>query len=311
MTTDEQVDRQLRDAFENEHAPAWLVERTLSAIEEKRDAEGAAAMPSEAGVSEQAQKRTGATHRMRRVVATLAVAACLALTFIGVNIAGTTSDDGGGQSGDVTETTLATQAIVGIDINPSLELTVGEDGVVTDVQAVNADAEAVLESVDIVGVPYEEALADLFASEALQPYLTDQSLVEIDVLTDNDELASQLMSESTSALDTLPCEGDCMRASEEDYDAAKQAGMGMGRYRAACELIALDPSVTLEECSHMSMRELRDRIDACSDDGGSSDDSGDSQCDNSSEDNGNSTGSGNGSMNGQGHGYGAGNMHNE
>jgi hypothetical protein len=305
MTTDEQVDRRLRDAFENEHAPAWLMERTLSTIEEKRDAEGASARPPEDGMSMQTQQRTAATHRMRRVVATLAAAACLVLTFIGVNITGNTPYDGDGQSGGATETSLATQAIVGIDINPSLELTVGEDGVVTDMQAVNTDAEAVLESVNVVGMSYDEALADLFSSEAFQPYLTDQSLVEINVLTDNDELASQLMSESTSALDALPCEGDCVRANEEDYSAAKQAGMGMGHYRAACELIAVDPSVTLEECSHMSMRELRDRIDACVDDESSSDDSGDSQNDDSS------ASSGNGSTSGREHGSGMDHTHSE
>ncbi|MGI6033035.1 MAG: anti-sigma-I factor RsgI family protein [Coriobacteriales bacterium] len=298
MTTDEQVDRKLKDAFEDEHAPEWLKERTLSAIEEKRDAENAPAMPSEDSTSKQAKKHAGTTHRMRRVVATLAVAACFALAFIGVNITGTTPNGGDGQSGGAIGTSLATQAIVGIDINPSLELTVEEDGAVTDVRAVNDDAEAVLESVDVVGKSYDEALAELFASEELQPYLTDQSLVEIDVLTDNDELASQLMSKSSSELDSLSCEGNCMRASEEDYNAAKQAGMGMGRYRAACELIAVDPSVTLEECSHMSMRELRDRIDACSDDESSSDDS----------DDGSSASSGNGSMSGQGHSHGAGNM---
>jgi hypothetical protein len=303
MTTDEEVDRQLKDAFEDERAPEWLKERTLSAIEEKRDAEEAPAMPSEGSTSKQAKKRTGTTHRMRRVVATLAVAACFALAFIGVNITGTTPNGGDGQSDDAaTGTSLTTQAIVGIDINPSLELTVGEDGAVTDARAVNADAKAVLEGVDVMGMSYDEALAELFASEELQPYLTDQSLVEIDVLTDNDELASQLMSESSSELDSLSCEGNCMRANEEDYNAAKQAGMGMGRYRAACELIAADPSVTLEECSHMSMRELRDRIDACSGDESSSDESDDSQNDSSS------ASSGNGSMSGHGHGHGTGNM---
>lgn len=292
MTTDEQVDRQLRDAFENEHAPAWLIEDTLSAIEKKRDTENSPATLREASEPKQAQKRTFTVHRMRRIVATLAVAACLALTFIGINIASNTSDEGDGQSSGASETSLATQAIVGIDVNPSLELTVGEDGVVTDARAVNDDAETVLESVDVVGKPYDEALTDLFASEAFRPYLSNQSYVEIDVLTDNEELASQLMNTSSSALDALPCEGNCMRASEEDYNAAQQAGMGMGRYRMACQLMAADPSVTLEECSNMSMRELRDCMDACMDDESSS--------------------NGNGSMmGGQGHGHGAGSMHSE
>ena len=39
--------------------------------------------------------------------------------------------------------------------------------------------------------------------------------------------------------------------------------MGCGRYAAAVELTQLDPTVSVEDCASMTMRELRDRIAAC------------------------------------------------
>lgn len=52
------------------------------------------------------------------------------------------------------------------------------------------------------------------------------------------------------------------RADSATRDAAAAAGLGVGRYQAAQELMSLDPSYTLEECVSMTMRQLRDRIDA-------------------------------------------------
>lgn len=70
--------------------------------------------------------------------------------------------------------------------------------------------------------------------------------------------------------------------------------MGVARYRAAQELLALDPSLTLDDCASMTMRELRDRIaalEAGDDNGGTAADDG----------NGGGAGCRNGHEQGQGH----------
>lgn len=61
------------------------------------------------------------------------------------------------------------------------------------------------------------------------------------------------------------CEGSCHRADAEAREDAHYAGMGVGKYRAAQQLMELDDSVTLDDCAGMTMRELHDRIDACAD----------------------------------------------
>ena len=59
-----------------------------------------------------------------------------------------------------------------------------------------------------------------------------------------------------------------MRCSSRRSSAEAQAlGLPLGKYHAYEELHALDPSITPEEAAGMTMRELRDRIDACRQDG--------------------------------------------
>ena len=57
----------------------------------------------------------------------------------------------------------------------------------------------------------------------------------------------------------------CYAGSSEDLAEAQALGLPLGKYHAYEELHALDPSITPEEAAGMTMRELRDRIDACQD----------------------------------------------
>ena len=255
MTTDEQVERQLKEAFQNEHAPASLRNQTLQVIEERRASESR-------GYSTRRHRKV-----LLRIALPLAAAACLVLALIGMDVFRSGGDTETQMPSVTAPVELSTQAVVGIDINPSFELVVDSSDTVCEVRPLNADAETALSQVDIQGMRYDQALNEIFTCEAFKPYLGTDSLVEIDVVSDDDELASHLVAVGESALSTLPCEGVCMRSDRALYEDATAAGMGMGRYRTALELTSLDPSVTMEDCSHMSMREMRDRIDACSGDG--------------------------------------------
>ncbi len=80
--------------------------------------------------------------------------------------------------------------------------------------------------------------------------------------TDADRLAAVASADPSSQ---PGCEGSCHRADAEAREDAHHAGMGVGKYRAAQQLMELDDSVTLDDCAGMTMRELHDRIDACAD----------------------------------------------
>ena len=52
----------------------------------------------------------------------------------------------------------------------------------------------------------------------------------------------------------------CGVVGSEDRMEALRQGMGVQRYRAAEELLALDDSLTWEDCANLTMREMRARI---------------------------------------------------
>ena len=290
------LERRMAAAFDGLHAPCSVQQRALAAIEAARSAEGAAdalaaaEAASDAGCSAPAPSPTappravaqgappgagaGATlvvpderlsatslrrprpkRRSPWAKAALAAAACLVVAAVGL---------GGYQLYE------SPAAYVGIDVNPSVELSVNCFDVVVAARAVNDDGAAVLSEVQLVGQPYDQALGRLMASPALSPYLSNDAVVEISVTSDDERLSDQLVRASDSALAQHQCHGSASSADEATRQEAVAAGMGVARYRAAQELMALDPTVTLEGCAGLSMRQLRDCI--ASHHGGGSDD---------------------------------------
>lgn len=204
--------------------------------------------PTEAPTEQQAPTGGVAVLRRRRASRTLglALAACVALFLVAF---------GGFRMIYLTET-----AYVSIDINPSLELGINRFDVVVSAQAFNDDAQAILDELDLVSLPYEEAMDALAANALYQSYITSDSFVEISVVCDNQDQSQGLQQRSQGYLDTLPCEGTCTRATTELRTEAHDAHMGVGRYQAALILLELDNTLTLADCEMMTMRELRERI---------------------------------------------------
>lgn len=174
-----------------------------------------------------------------------AVAACVMLVALGF----------GGFKAYSTET-----AFVGIDVNPSIELGVNRFGHVVSEQAFNEDGQKVLEETSFKGMAYDEAIDVLSNNKVFLSYISDESLVEVSVVSDNEQQAEELQERSNTYLGTLPCEGLSYRATSDERVEAHAAHMGVGRYQAAIALIAIDQTVTLDDCRHMSMHEIRDRI---------------------------------------------------
>lgn len=262
----------VREAFDSVHAPEALKAATLETIEARRpraddaaaptgdspsrpavtagNAKGeggdlSASLPHPGEMAQPAPKRKRGFKVVRRA---LAAAACLLAVVAGVFGFRLYSEPA---------------AYVGIDINPSLELSVNAFGTVIDARPLNEDADAVLQGVALEGRSYEDALAMLLQSEALSIYIDEDAYVSVGVTTDNEALASRLQGASDECLRNSSCNGSCHRVDGETRESAHHAGMGVGKYAAAQQLIELDPSVSLEECAAMSMRELRKRIDEC------------------------------------------------
>ncbi len=227
-------EREIREAFDAMHVPESVKSRTLGAIEAQR----AEQKPSLAQPAPQA--------RRRRFVWPAAVAAAIVivlLCFGGYEIYSTPT------------------AFVDIDVNPSVELSVNRFDIVVDAVAYNEDGQAVLDAADVKGKNTEDAIGVL--CRAADTYIDAGSMVAVAVMGDDSTQVDELLSSAQQATGDLPCEASCTVVTEEEHAAARASGMGVRRYEAAQQLMELDPSVSLDDCADMSMRELQDRIDGC------------------------------------------------
>ena len=240
------LDTRVRQAFDNVTVPDDVKRGTLTYIASIAEASGVSAETAPASAAAPRKHARARIIPLRRAAA--ALAACLALAFAGF---------GGFAYAQPT-------TYVGIDVNPSIELGVNRFGIVVRVEALNGDGESLLDAVSLTGRGYADALSLLTQSDAFSPYAQEDSYIEISVTSDDARQAEAIRQQSDACLSALPCRGSCHAVDEGTREAAVSAGMGVGRYRAALELVELDPSVTLEECASLSMRELRDRIAALS-----------------------------------------------
>lgn len=240
------LDTRVRQAFDDVTVPDDVKYRALTYIASVAETSGAQAEAAPTPVRAPRKRARARALPLRR--AAVALAACLALAFVGF---------GGFAYAQPT-------TYVGIDVNPSIELGVNRFGIVVRVEALNSDGEALLDSVSLAGHGYADALSLLTQSDAFSPYAQKDSYVEISVTSNDERQAEAIRQQSDACLSALPCRGSCHAVDEGTREAAASAGMGVGRYRAALELMELDPNVTLEECASLSMHELRDRIAALS-----------------------------------------------
>lgn len=281
------LERRVRRAFDEVELPAEVRDRTLCAFdelaqraseyslnesEEKKDKQASSdrLVSGSAAVESQGCNQAGqedftafsssriAAPRMSRPArwrhAAVALAACFVLAVVGFFGVRLYFDE---------------TAYVSIDVNPSVELGINRFDIVVSTAAFNADGEALLKEVSVTGRSYGDAVETLTSSAAFEPYLQADAFVEISVTTDDAQQSDSLRQQSDMCISSLPCEGESQAVDVATRDEARAAGMGTGRYRAALQLVELDPSLTLNDCAAMSMKELKDRI-ADADDGTSS-----------------------------------------
>jgi len=201
-----------------------------------------------------------------------AMAACFALV-LGSGVlknkdkAGTTNPVGMDLPVDVDD---VMDSIVSIDINPSIELTVNKHDKVLSAVALNADAEVVLDGMDLKNVDLGIALNALMGSLLKNGYLDEvYNAVNVCVENDDTERASELGEKVTGEISSIFDENDLIGGVNTQYysrnDEAKKLadsyGVSVGKLRLAQKIsasmgIALDVAVTF------SISELWDLLDA-------------------------------------------------
>ena len=171
-----------------------------------------------------------------------AIAACLAL---GACLIGGVADF------------LRPVAYVGIDVNPSVELTLNRFDIVVGTHALNDDGQQALDEAPCMWRPFDDAARDL--DGAMRAIAGEGAVVEVSIDCDNENRYAALAAQSNNC---FGCKGEahCNRTNAEERQAAHDLSMGVAKYRAYQALQEAGVDISAEECASMSMRELRDLL---------------------------------------------------
>ena len=271
-------ERQVKEAFEAIHLPNDIAARTLTSIEAKREqresgrteelmaaqetrhsnkpagqegklVDKPSAPQANRHAIEASKGQGSATPQKRRKALRFAkggriaaIAACLALVAC---LIGGVADF------------LRPVAYVGIDVNPSVELTLNRFDIVVGTCALNDDGQRALDEVPCIWRAFDDAARDL--DGAMRAIAGEGAVVEVSIDCDNENRYAALAAQSD---DCFGCNGEahCERTNAEERQAAHNLGMGVAKYRAYQALQEAGVDISAEKCASMSMRELRDLL---------------------------------------------------
>lgn len=148
-------------------------------------------------------------------------------------------------------------AYVGIDVNPSVELTLNRFDIVVGTHALNDDGQRALDKASCMWRAFDDAARDL--DVAMRAIADESAVVEVSIDCDNENRYAALAAQSNNC---FGCNGEthCNRTSAEERQAAHNLGMGVAKYRAYQAIQEAGVDISAEECAFMSMRELRDLL---------------------------------------------------
>ena len=154
-------------------------------------------------------------------------------------------------------------SVISIDINPSLELELNRFDRVISVEGYNEDGQVLADSLSVQFLNYQDALEEILSSETVENCLAREDLLSIAVV-DDDAQRQQALLAGVQSCTAGHGPSHCYAADSTALEDAHHAGLSYGKYQAYLELLALDPDITPQQVQAMTMREIRQRIDALS-----------------------------------------------
>lgn len=196
--------------------------------------------------------------RMRQLVA--GAAACVCLTVMGGGVFHYHMEN------------RRIESVIGIDVNPSIELSINRKERVLEMRALNEDAEAIIDDMDLVGVDLNVAVNAVVGSMVTHGYLDDlDNAILVTVSNDSVRKARELRSSVVGDIQQTLWENQVEAVvydqqvieDEEIQTLARQYGISYGKAYFLKELIDQNPSLSMEdmeELSSMTMEEIARRI---------------------------------------------------
>lgn len=145
---------------------------------------------------------------------------------------------------------------ISIDINPSLELSVNRFDRVISINGVNADGQEFADTLDIKFKKCADAIARILESNDISILLSNDEILTITVIGSDEKHSAKILSEIEGCT-AHKRNVYCYFSSSNEVEAAHEAGLSYGKYRAFLELQKLDPDITPDAVQGMTMREIR------------------------------------------------------
>lgn len=148
---------------------------------------------------------------------------------------------------------------ISIDMEPSLELGINRFDRVVSVNAYNDDGQALLDRIQVINLAYEEAVDTILEEEAVEQLLSSGEVLVFSVAGPEGEQVDRVLTKMESCVQEKE-QAHCGYAAPETVEQARASGLSVGKYRAFLEIVALDPSMTVEDIREMSMRQIHDLL---------------------------------------------------
>ncbi len=156
-------------------------------------------------------------------------------------------------------------AIIGLDVNPSIEISVDDEGKVIDASAVNRDGEEILDGMSLAGTDMKVAANAIVGSMLQQGYLNDISnSILVSVHAKDNDKGTSLQEELSSSLNqylesyalSAAVMGQCITDDKEVADFAVKNGISEGKAWLIKNLVAADSRLTEAGLLKLSTQEL-------------------------------------------------------
>jgi uncharacterized membrane protein YkoI len=156
-------------------------------------------------------------------------------------------------------------AIIGLDVNPSIQISVDDEGRVIEASAVNKDGEQILDGMSLAGTDMKVAANAIVGSMLQQGYLNDISnSILVSVQAKDSDRGTSLQEELSSSLNqylasyalSAAVMGQCITDDREIADFAAQNGISEGKAWLIKNLAAADSRLTEAGLLKLSTQEL-------------------------------------------------------
>lgn len=164
------------------------------------------------------------------------------------------------------------ESVIGIDVNPSIEISINRKARVLEARALNAEALVIMEDMDLEGVDLNVAVNAVIGSMVTHGYLNDlDNAILVTVSNDSVRKARELRSSVVEDIEQTLKENQLKAVvydqqvieDEEMEDLAQQYHISYGKAYFLKELIDQNPDLDMEdmdELSSLTMEEIARRI---------------------------------------------------